>query len=92
MAALATINQQPNDKRDYDINFSEWFPEGDYITEASVSVLPLGLTVGYAMQAPIVKVWVQGGVSGVTYKITVLASTNDGRSKEVELKAKIKDF
>jgi Fe-S cluster assembly iron-binding protein IscA len=39
-----------------------------------------------------VKVWVYaGGTSGVTYKVTVLATTNDSRVKEAELKVKIKE-
>lgn len=91
MAVIATIQQQPKDIRDYDIDFSEWFPVGDIVTTAQVSVLPIGLTVSYALQAPRVKVWLSGGASGVAYKVTVLAKTNDGRAKEVELKVKIKD-
>jgi hypothetical protein len=92
MAIIATIQQQPNDIRDYDINFTEWFPVGDVVVEAAISVTPTGLTVGYALQHPTVKVWVRGGVTGTRYKITVLASTNDGRAKEVELMVKIKDI
>ena len=92
MAVIANIQQQPSDIRDYDIDFSEWFPVGDVVTEAEISVLPLGLTLSYAIQAPRVKVWIRDGLTGVAYKVTVLARTNDGRAKEVELKVKIKDI
>ena len=89
--ALASITQQPRDVRDYDIDFGEWFPLGDTVVTATVSVEPAGLTVTYALQHPRVKVWLQDGVSGGSYKVTVVAYTNDGRAKEVELKVRIKD-
>jgi len=89
---IGSITQQPNEKMDYDIDFSEWMPAGDVITLAAVSVLPAGLTASYAIQSPAVKVWLDGGTAGVTYKVTVLATTNDGRKKEVELKVKVKDY
>ena len=92
MAVLATITQQPGDIRDYDIDFSEWFPVGDTVIGATLSVLPLGLTAGYALQGMRVKVWLSHGVVGQTYKVTITASTSDGRAKETELRVKIKDF
>lgn len=88
--ALATITQQPRDARDYDIDFGEWFPLDDTVVAATVSVEPAGLTVTYALQHPRVKVWLQDGAIG-SYKVTVVAYTNDGRAKEVELKVRIKD-
>lgn len=94
MAALATITQQPRDVRDYDIDFSEWFPQGDTITSVQLSLDVAGLTVNYAISAELsrVKVWIQDGANGTTYKVTVLAGTAGGREKEVELKVRIKDF
>lgn len=91
MAAIATVRQQPNDIRDYDISFDEWFPTGDVITTATVTVSPTGPTVTAAEQPRLVKVWFGGGTTGVTYKVTLLATTNDGRAKEVELKVRVKD-
>ena len=88
------IKQQPMDARDYDLDFSEFFPADDTVTSALVQVSPApanGLTVNYAVQHPRVKVWVQGGANGDVHKITVVAYTNDGRAKEVELKLRIKD-
>lgn len=91
--ALGTITQQPRDVRDYDIDFGEWFPLEDTLIAATVTVEPPGsLTATYALQHPRVKVWIQDGTVGATYKVTVVAYTNDGRAKEVELKVRIKDF
>ncbi len=102
MAYLAVIDQQPNDRRDYDIDFSEWFPEGDIVNDAVLSVTPAGLDVAGAIEHPRVKVWISGGTSMVTYKVTVLGKasnlvgstpypSNANRYKEVELKVRIKD-
>ncbi len=89
---VGSIIQQPNDVMDYDVDFSDWLPPGDVVMTAAVTSSPAGLTVGYAISNPRVKVWVRGGTTGTTYKVTILANTNDGRSKEVELKIKVKDY
>lgn len=89
------ITQQPLDVRDYDLDFSEFFPSDDTVTDAQVVVTPPpqnGLTVTYAVLHPRVKVWVQGGAAGDAHKITVVAYTDDGRAKEVEMKLRIKDY
>lgn len=93
MSLVGTAKQQPNDVQDYDIDFSEWFPADDTITGAVVTVAPaMPLPPSYAISGKRVKVWVyEGGTSGTTYQITVRASTNDGRVKEVELRVKIKE-
>ncbi|MBO9680957.1 MAG: hypothetical protein J7556_22250 [Acidovorax sp.] len=86
------IDQQPRDVRDYDLDFGEFFPADDTVVSAQVVVEPaVGLTVNYAIQHPRVKVWIQDGVDGAAYKVTVVAYTNDGRAKEVELAVRIKD-
>lgn len=90
--AIASITQQPRDVRDYDIDFGEWFPPDDVVVDANVSVDVPGLSTHFAIQHPRVKVWIDGGVDGRTYKVTVVAYTNDGRAKEVELKVRIKDY
>jgi hypothetical protein len=91
MSYVGTITPQPNDKRDYDIDFAEWFPSGDDITSVVTSVSPAGLTVGYAFNPTVVKLWITGGVDGVTYKVTTRANTGAGRQKEAELKVKVKE-
>ena len=39
-----------------------------------------------------VKLWVEGGVAGTTYKVEVVASSTLGRIKEDEVKIKVKEF
>ncbi len=91
MPIIGSQKQQPSETLDYDIDFSDWLPAGDVITTVQLSVDQAGLTLSYALQSPKVKVWCSGGTNGITYKITVKATTNDGRVKEVEFKLKVKD-
>lgn len=93
--ALATVTQQPNDVRDYDIDFDPWFPPGDRIVQATVVATPAMSEPPSAAIAPSarrVKVWVYDGSSdGRTYTVTLKAATSDGRVKEVELIVKIRE-
>ena len=95
MAIIGTVRQQPRDVEDYDIDFDEWFPVGDTIVQSSVSsvpIMPIPATSVISPNRRSLKVWVyEGGVSGVTYQLTIRASTNDGRAKEVELKVRIRE-
>ncbi len=94
MSIVGTVKHQPNDVQDYDIDYSEWFPVDDVITEAVIGCTPpMVMLPSYAIgPANVVKVWVYaGGVDGITHKITVRAITSDGREKEAELRVKIKE-
>jgi len=94
-----TLTKQPADQRDYDVDFSRWIPDDDTITSATAVVTaidPLTDIVVESVQVitadAIVKVWVSGGLTGSTYKITVTASTTGGRIKETEFKLRVKDY
>lgn len=84
---------QPADTQDFDIEFDGWFPPGDEIVGVQLKVAPaMPMPPSYAIAAQRVKVWVYaGGTSGEKYKISVTATTNDGRVKEVELIVPIKE-
>jgi hypothetical protein len=97
---LGIMMKEPADQRDYDIDFSRWLPDGDTVTTAVATVdppydavlNPTGLQVtSIGVTSPIVKVWVNGGVSGITYKVSVTTSTSGGRIKEVDFKIRVKD-
>ncbi|CAN7345249.1 hypothetical protein LJR074_001972 [Acidovorax sp. LjRoot74] len=93
--ALATVTQQPGDVKDYDIDFDQWFPSGDQIVSAVVNASPVMPEAPSAVVSPSarrVKVWVyDGGSDGLTYTLSIKASTTDGRVKEVELIVKIRE-
>jgi len=89
--ALQKFTKQPNDVLDYDVDFSDWMVSGDEVDGVTVSA-DAGVTVdSYAFTDEIVKVWLSGGTDGETYKITVLATTEGGRSKEQEFRIKVKE-
>ncbi len=88
-----TSPMQPADTQDYDIEFSDWFPPGDEIVSVELKVRPaMPMPPSYAFVGQRVKVWVYaGGANGQKYQISVAATTNDGRTKEVELIVPIKE-
>lgn len=99
MSLVGSVKQQPNDVQDYDIDFSSWFPEGDVITTVALRVTPalpaLPSAPSYAVSPDLrkVKVWFySGGQSGKRYQLDVLATTDGGRAKEVELRVSIKEI
>lgn len=94
MSIVARVVQQPADTQDYDIVFSDWFPAGDEITDVRLSVTPeMPMPPSYAIQDQTVKLWVYaGGQHGIKYQISLCATTNDGRSKEVEIFVTVKEL
>lgn len=90
--SLGSFVKQPIEKTDYDIDFREWMTPGDNVRNAVVVVDPPGLTnTQTVVNDPRVKMWFSGGADGVTYRISVTITTEDGRVKQVEYKIKVKD-
>lgn len=97
---LGCMIKEPADQIDYDIDFSRWLPSDDTILTAVGVVTPAydavsnpnGVTVvSTQISGSTVKVWVNGGVDGITYKISVTVSTSGGRIKEVDFQVRVKD-
>lgn len=101
---LATFDKQPADTLDYDIDFSAILDDGDTLastgdpgvpTPLSVSVSPSGLTITPTFvigSGKVIKQWISGGTNGIKYKITLTATTNAGRVKQVEFFVRVKDL
>ena len=96
MPILAKYTKQPADEQDYDIDFQSEFLNGLNDTApgpggVQVTADP-GITIdSFSLLAGRVKVWVSGGTSGESYKITVTLSTTYGRTKQVEIVVKVKE-
>lgn len=93
MAILNTFVKQPAEYLDYDIDYEDFLSAGDAVASGSVAVTPAGL----AVDSPLVigktlKVWVNGGTAGTTYKVEVTMTTTLGRVKQDELRFRIKDY
>ena len=90
---LGTQIKQPADRLDYDISFEDWLPEGDFVETATASVSPTGeLAIDdILVLSPLVKVWLSDGLNGGSYKVTVTATTNQGRVKETDFKVRVRN-
>lgn len=94
MAIIAKLQMQPHDTQDYDIDCSDWLPAGDGVQSVSLTSVPAMPTPpSYAISGQVVKLWIyQGGLDGITYKVTVRPTSAAGRSKEGEVIVKIKEI
>lgn len=79
---LGCKKQKPDERLDYDIDFSRWLTDDDTITDATAQADD-GITVDHVQVfGQIVKVWVSGGQVGKTYEIRIIATTSEARVKE----------
>tara|TARA_R110002073_G_scaffold105507_1_gene238634 strand:- start:725 stop:997 length:273 start_codon:yes stop_codon:yes gene_type:complete len=89
---METFTKQPTELLDYDIDLSLWLKTGDSVISTSVTSAPVGLSIALTdVATSIPKVWISDGVDKVTYIITAIIATNQGRRKEVNFKLKLKD-
>ena len=90
---LATYTKQPAEVLDYDVEYADFLGGVDTLASVTHAVAPSGLTVSLVSIIDTrVKVWVSGGVNGMTYKVTLVATTADGRVKEADFKIRVKDY
>jgi hypothetical protein len=90
---MDSFYKQNSEQLDYDIDFTQWLPDGDAIVSTTVSCSPEGLTLAISdPQTAIPKVWVSGGVNKKRYVVSVLIETAQSRTKEVNFQIKIKDY
>jgi hypothetical protein len=94
--------KQPVERVDYDIDYSEWLTTNDNVESVVVTVFPdesvmvpvpdsrLHILTAVVID-PIVKLWIEGGRNGLTYKVTLTMTSADGRIKQDEFKLKVKD-
>ncbi|WP_339886468.1 hypothetical protein [Vreelandella maris] len=98
MAILGTFTMQPADEWDYDIDYSEWMPESDGLSEnvaPEVTASPEGLMVESVTRDydnKRVKVWLSGGVDGERYKVEITTRTREGRVRQDEFFVIVREF
>ncbi len=89
---MESFYKQPTERLDYDIDFTEWLPNGDAIITTDAVSDPVGLTLTITDANTIIpKVWVAGGENKKRYVVSVVCETNQGRTKEVNFQIKVKD-
>jgi len=90
---LGTVTQQPAERLSYTIDYSQFLTDGDNVQTATAAVSPVGLTVNaVSVLDPRVRFFVEGGTTGVRYKVTINVETADGRQLQDELIFKIKEI
>lgn len=95
---LQRYEKQPAEVKDYDVDYTAWLsPQADTIAAATaVAVCTSGTDAtleidSIAFTEDTVKVWISGGTSGETYKVTITVTTAGGRVDESELVFKVRD-
>jgi hypothetical protein len=96
MAMIGRFTKQPSEVLDYDIDAGDWLPEDDFIVSASTTGAA-GITIDSTSilagtDGRVVKVWLSGGTSGVTYKLETTVTTDDGRVKQSEWTVQVKEI
>lgn len=91
---FGTYLKQPADVMDYDLDYSEWLTPGDNVDSTVIDIAPSGAleAVSVFVQDPRIKLWLSGGTTGTTYKVTATTTTADGRIKQDEFRIKVKDI
>lgn len=97
---LITFTKQPNERKDYDIDYAPWLtPVDDTIDDVQVSIECLTdpedtslVNESHEYTTSLLKLWMSGGTADYRYKVTVTLTTVVGRVDESELIFKIKDY
>lgn len=92
MMLISTERKQPNERTDYNIDYSQWLRDGDTIADFSLIADDPSLDVDGLIVGKTLNMWVSGGLDGATYKITITVTTAQGRIKEDEFKVKVKEI
>lgn len=90
---LGQVQKQPVEILDYDLDFARYL-NGDTIESATATITPEG---GLAVQQievdpTLVKVWLEDGDHGTTYKVEVTIDTAGGRRAQVEFRVRVKEI
>lgn len=93
---VGKVTKQPVDVQDYDISFVDWLTALGDTADSATATISGSDAVATVFASPtvssgVVKVWVSGGTSGVTYKVSVTMSSTGGRVKQAELSVKVRE-
>ena len=94
MTILGRFTKQPAERETYSIEFEDDLVDADAIASATADVEPVGLNLESTLVIGTrVKILVSGGGPvGTRHKITVTATTDDGRILQDEFYIVIKDY
>lgn len=96
---LGQVDHQPGEVEDFDVDYSQWVPEGDSVAVVNPSARLLHGEATPALivddvrvsQALVVKVRVAGGASGSKWRAQLSLTTVAGLVKEAEFDVMVKE-
>lgn len=89
--SLGVVVKRPDDRLDFDIDFTRWLPDGDRLDSAVASVAGGSITIdGCDTSDTQVRVWLIDGAPGDSADVTVTATTAQERTKEVCFRVRVK--
>jgi len=98
---LGKKDKQPADVKDYPVDYTDWLAEivGGDVLESCIATVECitdpqdaALVVDQVVVSPkSLAVWLSGGTSGQSYKVTMVTTTAGGRVDESELTIRVKD-
>lgn len=95
MAILAKFEKQPADTQDYDISFVDWLAGLNDTASSVIVTTDTGITQSSpaTVNGGVVKVWLSGGTSGTSYKVTATLTTANTppRVKQAEIIVKVRE-
>ena len=93
MARFKAPRKQPDERLDYEIDYSRYFRDDDAVISAVVVGATEGITVEDISNTNTrSKFWVEGGDDGEEYVIKILATTSFGRKLEDDVIIPVKEL
>lgn len=96
--ALEKYTQQPNDVKNYVLDYSQWLATNETLQSVNYDVIILNEQTGDVGEPSLIvqssslintltasKYYISGGIDGRIYKVTATAITNDGQALETEI-------
>lgn len=89
---IGRFTKTPDEKLDYTVHFDRWLETGDTIASAEAEATADTVTIDSVdVSETSVKVWISAGADGDEAKITVTATSNDGRIKQECFNLKVRN-
>lgn len=86
------MTKRPDERLDYAVDFSRWLPAGDSVVSSVNTITGSEATIDAAeVSGTSVTLWIEGGVDGETYTVSVEATTAQGRVKELCFRLRVRD-
>lgn len=90
MTILGALIKSADDRRDVDVSFEQWLPEGDVIMSATADSDKDDLVIeAVQLFDSTVKIWMSGGVAGKSYTVSIAVTTAEGRVKSACLRVRV---